>query len=59
MSCIVTVFLLSFRLLGFAELADGSGVLTVGGLSASDFYTGTLQDVRVYAGPLTERFVSH
>ncbi len=41
---------------------SGRGQLTVGGVlnsvSTSDFYTGDLQDVRVYATALSQRLVS-
>lgn len=43
------------RTLLSSELGDEDGVLTVGGQASSNFYTGTLQDVRIYQGILQLR----
>ena len=37
------------------SLADGSGELTVGGLSSGSHYTGLMQDARIYPNALSER----
>lgn len=37
------------------ELGDEPGELTVGGQATGNFYTGTLQDVRIYQGILQLR----
>lgn len=47
--------LLGCRTLLSSELGDEMGELTVGGQTTSDFYTGALQDVRVYLGVLQLR----
>lgn len=46
--------LVNTRTLSSARLTDGSGVLTVGGLMTSQYFVGTLQDVRVYGSSLNQ-----
>ena len=42
------------------DIRDEVGELTVGGLASSNFYTGTLQDVRIYLAPVTlPRYVNN
>ena len=38
-------------------LGDEDGELTVGGLTSSNFYSGTLQDTRIYLGTLQPRYI--
>ena len=42
------------RTLVSSSIKDGEGVLSIGGLSESQFYTGHLQDVRIYSTSLTQ-----
>lgn len=46
-----------FRTLLSSELGDEPGELTVGGQATGNFYTGTLQDVRIYTELLQPRYV--
>lgn len=46
---------LSHRALLEATIGDGVGVVTAGGLGDGEFYTGLLQDVRIYTAMLNER----
>ena len=48
---------MSNRTLEASNISDGEGALTIGGLPASDHFTGVLQDVRVYQASLTDRSV--
>lgn len=45
------------RTLSSTELRDEAGELTLGGQTNSNFYTGTLQDVRIYSGILQPRYL--
>ena len=38
-----------------STVSDGIGELTVGGLRSGSFYSGLLQDVRIYSNTLSER----
>ena len=46
------VFIVERTLSG--SVNEGEGLLTVGGLSQSEFFEGFLQDVRIYSSALTE-----
>ena len=46
------------RTLEEASVSDGAGELTVGGLSGGEYYTGQLQDVRIYPSMLTARYTA-
>ena len=37
------------------DITSDSGTLLVGGMSGGNFYTGELQDVRIYLAPMTSR----
>ena len=40
-----------------SSLSTGSGTLTVGGLVDSQYFVGSLQDVRIYRNSLTQQYV--
>lgn len=42
------------RTLASNTLTDGGGVLSVGGLPSSSYFTGALQDVRIYQSTLNQ-----
>ena len=46
---------LQCRSIGSSQLANGPGQLTVGGVAAGSFFSGTLQDVRIYSAALSDR----
>lgn len=46
---------ISTRTLASSTLTDGPGVLTVGGLSNQLFFTGSVQDVRIYHQSLSQQ----
>ena len=48
-------FLLKFRSIGSGLVADGTGQLMVGGMASGNFFSGTLQDVRIYSTALSDR----
>ena len=44
------------RSIGSSPLANGAGPLTVGGVASGNFFSGTLQDVRIYSAALSDRY---
>ena len=44
------------RSIGSSPLANGAGQLTVGGVASGDFFSGSLQDVRIYSAALSDRY---
>lgn len=47
--------LITSRTLASSTIRDELGVLTAGGLSSAMFFSGTVQDVRIYHGSLTQQ----
>lgn len=50
------MYLLSHGRMLSVEVRDEAGTLTVGGQASERYYTGLLQDVRIYQGILTPRY---